>query len=438
MKIDRKNKLFILSQGLIDLAIVYYSYILAIIPFNATHPRILALNDFILIIPFILALSFIFFQVFNVFEYGEYGYIESYISVGLAGLLVNISAVVVAFGLNLTRIPSKLFIFAYLIQLGLFAVSKYLMTLAYSRTLTSKKVVLIGTEAARQAMSEKIEGLNRGEFQIKGQSSEIDDSLFAMAMEADAVFMLDNLSEKDKFKLFDFGIRQHKDIYVIPNNFEIALSQSRFILAGDMPVFLIRNNHLSSEQRFIKRTFDFIVSLLMIILTGPLMLISAMLIKLSDRGPVFFRQERVTRGGRVFQVIKFRTMIVDAEKESGPVLATEKDPRVTGLGAFMRMTRIDELPQLINVLKGDMSIVGPRPERPFFIEEISRDLPDFRQRLAVKAGITGLAQVSGKYSTLPEDKLKFDLMYITNYSLMLDLKILLKTLRVVFSRESHT
>ncbi|MBN2826686.1 MAG: hypothetical protein JXQ26_01785, partial [Tissierellales bacterium] len=166
MKIDRKNKLFILSQGLIDLAIVYYSYILAIIPFNATHPRILALNDFILIIPFILALSFIFFQVFNVFEYGEYGYIESYISVGLAGLLVNISAVVVAFGLNLTRIPSKLFIFAYLIQLGLFAVSKYLMTLAYSRTLTSKKVVLIGTEAARQAMSEKIEGLNRGEFQI--------------------------------------------------------------------------------------------------------------------------------------------------------------------------------------------------------------------------------------------------------------------------------
>ncbi|MDP3385835.1 MAG: sugar transferase [Eubacteriales bacterium] len=437
MRVDRKNKTFISVQGAIDLLIVYLSYYLAVFPFNFSHPNQISVNDFILLIPFIMVIAFIFFQIFNVFDYGEYSYVDTIIAIGLSGLLTNIAVVVIAFGLNQTGVPSKLFIFSYIIQMIIFGIYKYFVDRIYQVILKAKQVVIVGCESDTSRVWSKINNISHKGFDVMADIHELNEDAMAVIQKAEAIFIMDDVSEDDKLRLLKFGIEADKDIYVIPNAFEIAVNQSRFSLVDDMPVFFIRNCRLAPEQRFMKRMFDVFVSILMILLTSPFMLVAAIGTKLHDKGPVFYRQERITKGGRAFGLIKFRTMVVDAEKHSGPVLATDKDDRITGFGAFLRMTRIDELPQLFNVLRGDMSIVGPRPERQFFIDEISRELPDFRQRLTVKAGITGLAQVSGKYSTQPVDKLKFDLMYITNYSMILDIRILLQTLKVVFSKESH-
>ena len=174
----------------------------------------------------------------------------------------------------------------------------------------------------------------------------------------------------------------------------------------------------------------------MLLVFSPIFVLAAVGIKCTDRGPVFYKQERLTKDGKHFMIYKFRTMVVDAEKMSGPVLASERDPRILPIGKILRATRMDELPQILNILKGEMSLVGPRPERPELAAEIEREIPEFRYRLKVKAGLTGFAQVYGKYNTNSYDKLKLDLMYIRKYSLMLDLKLILMTPKIMFLKES--
>ena len=162
------------------------------------------------------------------------------------------------------------------------------------------------------------------------------------------------------------------------------------------------------------------------------MIISALAVKLYDRGPVFYKQKRLTLNGREFYVYKFRSMIVDAEKDGKARLASEEDDRITPVGKILRKFRVDEFPQLLNILKGNMSVVGPRPERPELTEEYKKEMPEFSFRLKVKAGLTGYAQVTGAYDTTPYDKLKMDLMYIENYSIRLDLQIILMTIKTMF------
>jgi len=203
----------------------------------------------------------------------------------------------------------------------------------------------------------------------------------------------------------------------------------------DTPLLLYRNVGLTIEQRFAKRLLDIVVSLLLLVLTSPIFLISAIAIKLYDGGPVFFRQERGTIGGRVFRIHKFRSMFVDSEKD-GVVPTGENDPRVTPVGRILRATRMDELPQLIDILIGDISLVGPRPERIEHMRLYSERIPEFAYRLKFRGGLTGLAQLYGKYNTAPYDKLQLDLMYIQNYSLLLDIKLILMTVKVMFMKES--
>jgi exopolysaccharide biosynthesis polyprenyl glycosylphosphotransferase len=187
---------------------------------------------------------------------------------------------------------------------------------------------------------------------------------------------------------------------------------------------------LTTEQRFFKRLFDLALALLGIIITAPIMALAAIIVKSTSEGPAIYKQTRITVGNREFEIYKFRTMYVGAEDKTGPVLSSGNDPRITKVGKVLRNLRIDELPQLFNVLKGDMSFVGPRPERPFFVEQFSKDIPEYTHRYLVKAGITGYAQVYGKYDTSAVDKLKYDLLYIRDYSLMLDIKLMLQTLKV--------
>ncbi len=224
--------------------------------------------------------------------------------------------------------------------------------------------------------------------------------------------------------------------YVTPKISDIIMRGADTIDLFDTPLLLCRNKGITYGQRIVKRAVDLVVSALMLLILSPLMLVVSALIKLYDGGPVFFYQNRYTINEKVFRIYKFRSMIVDAEKDGKSIPATDNDPRITPIGRFIRKTRIDELPQLLNILQGDMSIVGPRPERVEHVEKYSLEVPEFKYRLKVKGGLTGYAQIEGRYNTTPYDKIKLDLMYIENYSLLLDLKLIFKTIKIMFMKES--
>ena len=237
-------------------------------------------------------------------------------------------------------------------------------------------------------------------------------------------------------KILKFCYQNGIRTYLTPKLSDIIVRGATSINLFDTPLLLVRGMGLTISQRFFKRMMDLIIAIPVALISAPIMLIVALAIKCEDGGPVFYKQERVTRDGRPFTIIKFRSMIVDAEKNGVPQLAQEKDPRITKVGAFIRATRLDELPQIFNILKGDMSVVGPRPERQEYIDQVCEETPEFVYRLKVKGGLTGYAQVYGKYNTTPYDKLRMDMIYIENYSLFLDIKLLLMTLRIMLTKES--
>ena len=214
-------------------------------------------------------------------------------------------------------------------------------------------------------------------------------------------------------KCYDSSIR----VYMIPKISDILVRSSTNLNLFDTPILLSKNEGLQIDQMAVKRFIDIVVSLIGIILTSPLFVMFGAAIHLADRGPIFYTQTRLTIDGKLFKIYKFRTMRVDAEKDGVARLAGEADDRITDVGKILRATRLDELPQLFNIIKGEMSLVGPRPERPEIAAEYMEDLPEFAMRLKMKAGLTGYAQVHGKYNTTPYDKLKLDLHYIRNYSL---------------------
>lgn len=207
-------------------------------------------------------------------------------------------------------------------------------------------------------------------------------------------------------------------------------------MVDDIPMQRVTRMLLTAEQRVLKRILDIAVAGTALIILSPVMLITAVMIKLDSKGPVLYSQERVGLYGKTFFVHKFRSMKQDAEAKCGPVLAAEGDPRITKFGRFMRATRLDELPQLFNVLKGEMSIVGPRPERPFFVKQFIAQKPEYDYRHNVKPGITGLAQIAGKYNTSAYDKLIYDLLYIQDFSVKTDLMIMLQTFKVLLTKSS--
>jgi len=225
--------------------------------------------------------------------------------------------------------------------------------------------------------------------------------------------------------------------FFLPHIGDVIMSGAEHIKSFTTPVLSVRRATKRFEYLAIKRLFDIVASGLGLIVLSPIMLLTAILIKAYDGGPVFYRQVRLTKDGKEFKIIKFRSMRVDAEKDGVARLSTgDKDPRITPVGRFIRACRLDELPQLINIFMGDMSVVGPRPERPEIAKEYETVLPDFKLRLQVKAGLTGYAQVYGKYNTNPYEKLEFDLLYINQMNLLTDLELMFNTFRILFSKES--
>lgn len=253
--------------------------------------------------------------------------------------------------------------------------------------------------------------------------------------EYDAV-LINDVPSKRRNKILKECFDQAKRVYFTPKISDIIVKGSSELNLFDTPLYFCRNMGLSTPQMFVKRFGDIVISLIGIIITSPIMLITAIAIHSYDKGPVFYRQTRCTIDGKEFKIMKFRSMITDAEKDGKARLATENDSRITPVGKFIRATRIDEIPQFFNILMGDMSVVGPRPERPEINREYCEEVPEFAYRLRVKAGLTGYAQVYGKYNTTSYDKLKLDMIYVEKCSVWLDLKLILLTLKVIFQKES--
>ncbi len=239
---------------------------------------------------------------------------------------------------------------------------------------------------------------------------------------------------RNKIYKFCFGVGIR--VYIMPKIPDILIKGADQLHLFDTPILLTREYVLSVEQRMAKRIIDFVCAVLLCVIASPIMLLTAIAIKLYDRGPVLYKQVRCTRDMREFYILKFRSMRVDAEKDGVARLASKNDDRITPVGRFIRMVRIDELPQLFNIVKGEMTFIGPRPERPEIIMQYITDMPEFIFRTKVKAGLAGYAQVYGKYNTTPYDKLKLDLFYIENYSIWLDIKLMLLTLKILFKPDS--
>ena len=259
---------------------------------------------------------------------------------------------------------------------------------------------------------------------------------FLNSIDDSGSIMIGNIDLYLRKKILEHCYDRDIRVYVIPSVQDILFNCAEQTQIFDTPVLLNRNYHLTQEQRIAKRLVDIVLSLIGIVISSPFMLFTAVAVYLYDRHSPIYKQLRVTADDREFYLYKFRSMVVDAEKEGKARLSTKGDPRITPIGKIIRATRLDELPQLFNILKGDMSIVGPRPERPEIIKQYVEKYPDFKYRTKMKAGLTGYAQVMGKYNTSPQDKLRFDLLYIEKYSLLLDFKLMFLTFKIMFMKDS--
>ena len=322
------------------------------------------------------------------------------------------------------------------IELAISLVCVYIYTGIYHHLYVPKNMVMIfGTE---DAVSLKFKMDTRTDKYAIKKLIPVEagfEKICQQIQEYDAVVISDVPAEI-RNDILKFCYEHQIRTYVTPKISDIIVRGARNISLFDTPLLLVRSKGLTVTQRTLKRGLDILLSAIAMIPAAPLMLLVALAIKLEDGGPVFFTQKRATLGGKEFDILKFRSMIVDAEKEGHSIPATGRDPRITKVGHVIRATRVDELPQILNILKGDMSIVGPRPERLEHVYEYSKEIPEFSYRLKVKGGLTGYAQIYGKYNTSPYDKLRLDLMYIENYSLMLDIKLILMTIRIMLKKES--
>lgn len=311
----------------------------------------------------------------------------------------------------------------------------YLVRFAYTRLYPPRKMIVIYGKHSPDELIQKINS-RKDKYNVCATASVYlgYEELYTRILEYEAVVLCD-LPTSMRNPILKFCFDQNKRTYITPKISDIILTGTERIHLFDSPLMLSRNRGLTIEQRFVKRAMDIVLSLLAIVISSPILLLIGISIKLYDKGPVFYTQERLTRDGEIFRIIKFRSMRMDSEK-NGAQLARKNDDRITPVGRIIRQTHFDELPQIFNILKGEMSFVGPRPERESIAKEYEAIIPEFSFRLKVKAGLTGYAQVYGKYNTTPYDKLKLDLTYIETYSFWQDMKLMLMTFKIIFQKEN--
>ena len=420
---------------IIDATLVNLGYLLAfLLKFGWAIPSN-NIGPFIDLIPYISLCVLVFFWFFELYSHTWKRRLETLYSVVITVLFTNISAMAITFMLRGFAFPRLIFPIAAVLQVCLLGGWRLLWQTIIDHSDGEKTVIVIGGDG--QSIAHKLASLIGRRYRVLGFFNSAkeagQDDAFARAQ---VVCINSSISREAKEEIISRCLENDKDVLLVPELYEILLHNASLNRVDDLAVFHIESLALTPGQQQAKRLFDLVFALIGLAVFLPFMLIIGAAVEFSTPGPIFYRQRRVGLNGKNFSPVKFRTMFDDAEKDLGPVLATAGDPRVTPVGRLLRPLRLDELPQMINVLKGEMRFVGPRPERPFFVEQFCREIPEYHYRLKVKPGITGLAQVQGKYDTDAADKLRYDLYYIRNYSLLLDLQIIFQTLRVVLMPET--
>lgn len=379
----------------------------------------------------------IFFYIYGGLKFGYLTYSSIILSQILAIVCANTLTYLQIMLLSARFVTPYPLIMMTGLQILIICAWTFVISVVFAKIFPPRRMILLYEEYNPSLMEHKLKRRNdryRIEESVNIKSHD-EIELQEMMRQYDAVLIYD-VHSIERNRILKFCYSEAIRVYVTPKLSDILIRSSETIDLFDTPLFLMRNNGLTFEQRFIKRMMDIVISLIVLVITSPIMLIVAVAIKLYDGGPAFFMQERCTINGKVFKIHKFRSMIVDAEKEGKAVPATEHDPRITPIGNFIRKTRIDELPQMIDILNGNMSVVGPRPERIEHVKAYTEDIPEFSYRLKVKGGLTGYAQIYGKYNTTAYDKLKLDLMYIQNYSVLMDIRLIFMTIKIMFMKES--
>ncbi len=354
---------------------------------------------------------------------------------GVIGLALF--SVLFAFWTRAFIFQQGVFLAAPLLQLGLLVSWRLLYWRLELWIHGQKKLLVLGSAEEVEQALEKLMCLPRGVFEVVKVIGPHQVAEFPKWLpQVDAVMITGALELETKNRVIRECFDSNREVFIVPGLYEIILTRAMITQVHDTPVVECRDMQITFSRLVSKRLFDLTLALVMAVLALPLLLFLSILIKATSPGPVFFAQERVGFRNRIFTLYKLRTMITGAEEKSGPVFSTEEDDRVTPVGRFLRATRLDELPQLYNVLRGDVSIVGPRPERPYFVTLFQKEMPEYNLRHLVKPGITGLAQVAGHYATNTRDKLRYDLYYVSDNSLLMDFRILLLTVPTLFNREA--
>ncbi|MBQ8768059.1 MAG: sugar transferase [Oscillospiraceae bacterium] len=378
-------------------------------------------------------------MLFNNFDGFKFGYlkaIESFASQLIALFIVNfITYLQLSLIANVMISPLPI-LMLMVVDAVIALVCAFLFTFVYHRLYPPKNMVMIyGSDNAVDLKFKMDTRSDKYRITKLISAEEGFDAICRQIGDYDAV-IINDVTAGIRNDLLKYCYHNRIRTYVAPKMTDIILKGATDISLFDTPLLLVRGKGLTFSQRLVKRLMDIVLSLIALIITSPILLIVSIAIKIEDGGPIFFKQERVTLGGKVFKILKFRSMIPNAEMDGKAQPAVDNDPRITKVGKVIRATRFDELPQILNILKGDMSIVGPRPERVEHVRKYSKIIPEFDFRLSVKGGLTGYAQVYGKYNTTPYDKLRLDLMYIENYSVLLDIKLILMTIRIILKKES--
>lgn len=431
-QLSRRLYLFVMSLIILALetgivTYIWYWY------YNTELPKAYFFWGHVFIATVYLAILVISSSLYGGLRIGSFRMLELVLSQGFATFLTNalFYAIICLLAYHFPSvIPLLVGTIIQFVCIGLWII---LATIGYRALFPPTDVLLVYGGSSQAVIVDRFK-TRRHQFTITKSMSVDSDNISDICDEVcnhEAVVIWD-VPNKYRNTIFKKCYESDVEIYVSPKIMDIVLKGSSNVHFFDTPILYTKTDPVEVEQLIIKRLFDIVLSLILIVVLSPFMLITAILVKAYDGGPVFYKQVRCTTGNKEFKIIKFRSMIEHAEGDGKARLASKHDDRITPVGKVIRRLRIDELPQLFNVLKGEMTFVGPRPERPEIIKKYVEIMPEFSYRTKVKAGITGYAQVYGKYNTRPYDKLKLDLFYIENYSVWLDLKLIVLTVKTLF------
>ena len=387
----------------------------------------------------LIYVSFLFFtsRVYQGFNFGNSGLSEIILSWIFCLALTNALQYLMLGLIEEGLLPIKGFLIIFASQIIITIPLSIIIDKLYYRLNPAQVAVIIYGKKKKAEQHRSLIKKHRKKYKVstivsQDESIEI---LLKHVSSSEAIFFLD-VEEGKREKLLEFCFRKNKRTYILPTFSGVLINSADIYWISNTPMFLPKSPDPDISTKFIKRIMDIVISLIAIISLSWLMLIAWVIIRLYDKAPAIYKQTRVTRGGKLFTIYKFRSMRPDAEDDGVPRLTAQDDKRITPFGRFIRKTRIDELPQFFNVLLGSMSVVGPRPERPEIATQYEEIYPNFAFRTKVKAGITGFAQIYGQYNTAPDDKLFLDIIYIETLSIWQDIKLLLQTFKVVFQSSS--